>query len=240
VSLSSDHRSVRILLTGCTPAITNGLAAAWEFEQNANDSSGNGYDATAFGGISSSNYISGVVGDALYLESGQYLATAATSEVWNQWTISVFAKPADLPAGTFGQTIVEREQLGHFHDMELGIRTGSKVYVEVDLASETHLYSTSPVVANEWQHIAVTYDGAFNRIYIDGSLDATYANSGAQIDVTAPILIGRHINPNGHDYYSGALDQLLIYDRSLSASRCGAPVGVRHNVYTWTASRNAA
>ncbi len=37
--------------------------------------------------------------------------------------------------------------------MELGIRTGSKVYVEVDRATETHLYSTSSLIADEWQHI---------------------------------------------------------------------------------------
>ena len=48
-----------------------------------------------------------------------------------------------------------------------------------------------------------------------GVLNAEYENTGAHIDVVAPLQIGRHINPNGWDYYAGGIDQLLIYDRAL-------------------------
>ena len=198
--------------------ITNGLVAAYEFNGNANDVSGNGHNGTEFGGITSSNYVSGRVGQALHLDGqGEYIATETLTDTWDQWTISFFAKPDSLPPGsTYAQIIVERERVGSFQEIEIGTYFTGKFFFAADSASAALTFSDTDVLLNEWQHVAVTYNGTSQAIYIDGVLDSQYAQSNAYVDVNEPLLIGRHVNPNGPAFFSGTLDELYVYDRALS------------------------
>ena len=200
--------------------ITDGLDAGYGFAGNADDVSGNGHNGTEFGGITSSNYVSGRVGQALQFDGqGEYVATGTLTDTWNQWTIAFFAKPDSLPpASTHAQIIVERERVGPFQEIEIGTYFTGKFFFAADSATAALTFSDGDVLLNEWQHVAVSYDGTEQRVYVDGSLDSFFAQSNAHVNVNEPLLIGRHVNPNGPAFFSGTLDELYVYDRALSAS----------------------
>jgi hypothetical protein len=84
------------------------------------------------------------------------------------------------------------------------------------ILSQTHL------VTNQWYHVAVTDNAGQVRIYINGSLD-TSSNSGYGIPKlnSAPINIGK-TNPDSTFYFNGAIDDVRVYNRALSAEEIGA------------------
>jgi hypothetical protein len=83
--------------------------------------------------------------------------------------------------------------------------------------ANTDLNSGIVPVPNQWYHVAVTYDGATARIYVDGVL----RNSAA---ITTPIAtssyavgIGENTQNTGRQW-SGNIDELKIWARSISAA----------------------
>ena len=76
-------------VAGASPLVSSGLVAEWNFEGDGADSAGGEFDATEFGGIAPSNYSDGVLGDAVYLNTGQYFETASTAAAWANWTFAV-------------------------------------------------------------------------------------------------------------------------------------------------------
>ena len=78
--------------------------------------------------------------------------------------------------------------------------------------------STTTVPLNKWTHVAVRYDGAQMRIFINGTIDtATTAatNANTPIATTAPVLIG---GDTSRHHFHGYMDDVSIYDRALSDS----------------------
>ncbi len=79
------------------------------------------------------------------------------------------------------------------------------------------LISNNTLTANQWTHVAVTYDASEMRIYQDGILVGSLAKSGAL--VTAPSVntwLGD--NPTGGKTFDGLLDELKVYNRALSVN----------------------
>lgn len=64
---------------------------------------------------------------------------------------------------------------------------------------------------NTWHHLAATYDGATMKIYIDGSLAASQAQTGAITTNTNPLALG---NQTGfaNEYFGGSADEFRIWN----------------------------
>jgi hypothetical protein len=70
---------------------------------------------------------------------------------------------------------------------------------------------------NTWYHAVATYDGATMRLYLNGVQVASTAKTGALATAaTVPVGIGR--NPAGSNYVNGAVDDLRIFARGLTAA----------------------
>ena len=80
---------------------------------------------------------------------------------------------------------------------------------------------------NVWTYVALTWDGAQLRLYVDGALVTTAARTGVLQSVTAPLRIGGNV-PYG-EFFLGRLDEIRIYNRALSVAELQAdaatPVG---------------
>ena len=78
-------------------------------------------------------------------------------------------------------------------------------------------FATSVLPLNTWSFLAVTYDGATLRLYVNGGLVASQAKTGAIASSTSQLQIG------GDSIYgqsfSGLIDQVRIYNGALSAGR---------------------
>jgi hypothetical protein len=77
------------------------------------------------------------------------------------------------------------------------------------------VFSPAPLPINTWTHVAGTYDGATVKIYTNGVLAASFAQTGAIAPSTDGLFIGG--NPYyGHNFL-GTIDEVRIYNRALSA-----------------------
>ena len=80
------------------------------------------------------------------------------------------------------------------------------------------LLETAPgtIAADEWTHVAFTFDGTTARLYKDGSEVASGARQlGASTDT--PLLIGRDTTSNSR-YFDGQMSEIRVWDRALSAA----------------------
>ena len=71
-----------------------------------------------------------------------------------------------------------------------------------------------------WHHVACVYDGSNISIYVDGALDNITAKTGDMASNTRPITIGGH--ENGNQYFNGLIDEVKIYNFSLTPQQIAA------------------
>jgi concanavalin A-like lectin/glucanase superfamily protein len=86
------------------------------------------------------------------------------------------------------------------------------VEVDNDGSLGTQIGST---VNSAWHHVAVTYDGAYVKLYIDGVLRNNFPATGSIAPQTVKYYLG--YNWLG-DYWKGYIDDLRFYSRTLTAS----------------------
>jgi hypothetical protein len=81
-----------------------------------------------------------------------------------------------------------------------------------DSISKAHGMSNS-----NWYHIAMTYDGATAKLYVDGSSIGSKSISIVMKTAGADTVIGRPVNVGGN-YFDGKIDEVAIFNSALSAS----------------------
>ncbi len=69
---------------------------------------------------------------------------------------------------------------------------------------------------NQWTHVVGTFDGTYWIIYINGNLTRNISSVATLTTTTATLKIGYRSNNN--NYFNGSIDEVRIYNRSLSAS----------------------
>lgn len=84
--------------------------------------------------------------------------------------------------------------------------------------------SNAAIPLNTWTHVAVTYDGASLRHYINGALDRTTSVTCSISNTNSrPIRIGA--NGAGAEVMNGLIDDVRIYNRPLSGTEIQADMG---------------
>jgi hypothetical protein len=82
-------------------------------------------------------------------------------------------------------------------------------------SSHNYVNSTNnAVIVDQWQHLAVTWNGSTAKMYIDGSQNATASISGTQDLNTDALTIGK----SSSAYFTGSLDEVRLYAKELSAT----------------------
>jgi fibronectin type 3 domain-containing protein len=86
--------------------------------------------------------------------------------------------------------------------------------------------ASSPIPVNAWSHLAQTYDGATLRLYVNGVLASSHAQTGALEANNTPMWIGSNTY---NESFQGRIDDVRIYDHALSigelATDMNTPVG---------------
>ena len=200
-----------------------GLVAYHAFDNNVEDSSGNGHHGTLTGdpnfpvayvdgpaGFGQAALFDGADDGHQYVDLGTFNPSAATDQLsialWVKW---------DGPSGSW-QGLIGKRQAGDwdreimmwyfelerdtwdigFHREGSGIATGQ--ILEVGL----------------WTHVAVTFDGTTAKVYVDGVVVGEGSFSFGN-DTEAPMEIGAAAE-NGGNPFNGTLDEVRIYDIVLS------------------------
>ncbi|MFH1725635.1 MAG: LamG-like jellyroll fold domain-containing protein, partial [Elusimicrobiota bacterium] len=77
--------------------------------------------------------------------------------------------------------------------------------------------SETELAAGQWQHVAVVSDGSGSAIYINGILDTASGHTWSRTSNPAGWAVALGRNLWGSRHFRGALDEVAVYDRMLTA-----------------------
>ena len=80
------------------------------------------------------------------------------------------------------------------------------------------------LVANTWYHIAASYDGSYQRIYLNGLLadeDETVVAPAPAVDMDQRLLTIGNMGVGSPHQFGGILDEVRVYNRALTDAEIG-------------------
>jgi hypothetical protein len=197
------------------------LVAAYSFNAGSGttvaDVSGHGLTGTISGGATWT--AQGRFGNALSFNGTNAMVTVASNALLNLTTaMTVEAWVFPTAQGNLWHNVLIKERPGG-EVYNLYGNTDSSVPATFAVRSAA---PTSPVGAmgvsalplNTWTHLAVTYDGAMLRLYVNGAQVGSAAMTGAMVTSTGALRIGG--NSIWGEFFQGQIDEIRIYNRALT------------------------
>jgi hypothetical protein len=204
---SANATDITVEINQTTTTIDNSLVAYYPFNGNANDLTDNGRNLAVF---DITNLIAGKDNSPNSAYSfdgvGDYLEYTTDFPSFDNYTISLWAKPAS--AGTYEAMFSSDNNSGRGFQIDLD---GSNFRIRI--AGGGSLVLGTALLNGDWTFIAFTYDGTNYIGYMNDNITESEPGGTTEFD---RFRIGR--NRNGNTYFAGAIDELKIYNRALTAS----------------------
>jgi len=151
-------------------------------------------------------------GDGDYIDCG-------TSDIFNittNLTICLWVKRA----GSFGnyQGLVSKGHLDYWYIIGF---TNTNL-LEFRSTSTARTYSNSAIIDTNWHHYCGRYNGSYTHLFVDGvkQNDEDYVPS--PIGSNLNLVIGRYYADYSNYYFNGTIDDVSVYNYSLSAEQIKA------------------
>lgn len=203
---------------GDNPVDPSGLVAAFGFDESSGtqvlDASGNGNHGTLSNVTRSSQ---SKFGRALSFNGSNSLVTVGDSDtldLTNGVTLSAWVYPTSW-ANDWKTLIMKERSGGLVYTLNANSDAGQPNSTLRIGSSDRQLSAGSHLPTNTWTHLAATYDGARQRLYVNGVQVGSRAQIGT-LDVSAnPLRIGGNSVWTGQ-FFQGIIDEVRIYNRALS------------------------
>jgi hypothetical protein len=103
--------------------------------------------------------------------------------------------------------------------LEASSSNGNKPGTGVFLTSsaEPLAYGAAQLAASTWTHLAMTYDGATLKIYVNGTLATSTPQSGTMTASTNALQIGGDTTYG--QYFKGLIDEVRVYNIALTQAQ---------------------
>ena len=198
--------------------------AAYGFDETSGtqvlDASGNGNHGTL---SNATRTTQAKFGRALSFSGSNSLVTVSDSnslDLTSGMTLSAWVYPTTWASGW--KTVIMKERSGGlayalYANSDAGLPNSTLSIGSYDrqLTVGSHLPS------NAWTHLAATYDGTTQRLYVNGVQVGSRAQTGT-LDVSAnPLRIGGN-TVWANEYFQGLIDEVRIYNRALSQAEIAA------------------
>ena len=189
----------------CTTSPLN-IVNSYRAEGNANDST-NGAHGTLENGAA---FAAGNTGQAFSLDGVNDAVLTPTINLGAAYTVELWIRPTS--AASF-QNLVANNYLDTM-TLRFGTLYFNANHIEYWQGALQRINSPTSIPLNQWTHIALIYDGAVNRLYVNG-----VASGGASIVHTEtfnnPVRFGFSVG--GQDQrFQGRLDEITFFNRALS------------------------
>jgi hypothetical protein len=211
---------VNVTVNNTTPPVT-GLVAAYALDEGSGtavgDRSGTGNNGTISGATWSA---SGKNGAALSFDGVNDLVTVPDSnslDLTNGMTLEAWVNPTIT--GDW-KTVMLKEQPGQLVYALYGSNAANRPSGHVFVGADRELNGTAAVAVNTWTHLATTYDGTTQRMFVNGTQVATRAQTGSMPASTGALRIGG--NNVWTEWFAGRIDDVRIYRRALTAAEIQA------------------
>ncbi|MEI6746785.1 MAG: LamG domain-containing protein [Methylococcaceae bacterium] len=195
--------------------LKDGLVAHWSFDDcRATDNSGNGHDGTLGG---NPQCVDGVKGKAFSLDGVDDYFNVENSPLFNVDKHSIVTSIKS----SVGGIIIGKVNPWTYEAINLVLNSeNSKLHTSFATDYEVNhaIESVKTIADDKWHFVAMIYDGAFIKFYIDGILDSSYPRTGTVRTNNNDLAIGRHGGAaNGNDgFFNGLIDDTRIYNRALT------------------------
>jgi len=220
LSLCVASASLGFMANTAVADLSNGLVAHYPFDGNARDASGYGNHGVLQGNVT---FVDGKVGQAAFFNGEKdYISVAddGSLDVKNNMTISMFINPHYLSDEVFTDNgpngLVFKEKAYVFrilqskldHDFHNGTKWDGVG------ATRNHL-SQDNLSLNQWYFVALTFNGHVTRFFFEGNLVETIEHPVSINNSDNELRIGWQWD---NRYWHGLIDELRIYNRTLSNS----------------------
>ena len=248
-SLNGDIDSFRIYdralssveiqaLYGLDNNLANGLVAHYEFEGNADDSSGNGHNGEVIGATLTSDRFGDTNGAYHIAADTSYDRISLPAETVNgleDFTIASWVKASSLNSSW--NSIVSAARLGSYNELLLGYN-GSAGKWGLWLAGIVYddSFDSMDLGLEQWTHVTYTRVDSTVSIYLDGALSQSMAaNDTALVVDDGGVIIGQEQDAVGGSFearqsLNGDIDSLHIYNRALSSAEVQALYELNNNL----------
>ena len=223
------------------PAPTDGLVAYYPFDGNANDASGNGNHGTTYGVTLTTDRFGNENG-AYYFDGSSYIEVPNSDSLHNVTKAVTISAWVSATEGYLGGGVTpdsgyisvvckgyENRQYGLQIDNDnewlFALKGSESNSSEIFMCGSSAGYSIGV-----WQHVALTWDGATVKTYVNGVLVGDKACGDELTPNDESLYIGMDVGGVGLfgetwsqiEYLKGCLDDLRIYNRALSAAEVKA------------------
>ena len=188
----------------------------WLFDEAsgniARDNSGHGYDADL---KENPAWVEGKFRHALEFQGESYL------EIRNSSQNMAFGGSAPFSITAWvknqgGGTVIGKFNGGIIGAYILAINGDGTITFHREVDPWT-FSGTKALPDNEFGHVAVTYDGAEMKIYVNGEFDSRQDRGPQNTDTLTPVLIGaRFTNNEPSEFFNGVLDEVAIFNVALT------------------------
>ena len=201
----SSVLALALVLTSIASAADPGLVGWWRFDDGSGttaiDSSGNGFDIP----LHNTTWEDGVFGGASnfhgeghgYVGNFRYGDNAITVCAWVRHDAFRISKIERYVTVAPEVAVIRKEANGSLH-----------FYIKTD-GSLRHLRVSGVFTEGRWHHVAGTWDGVTQRLYIDG-VEIASQEPGGVLGNTSNVEMG-----SGSEPFNGMLDEVRIYNRAL-------------------------
>jgi len=195
---------------------TGKLVGFWKLDGDANDSSGSGNHGTING---EPNLVIGQIGGALQFDGiDDYIRTDYATDL-PTWTVAIWVKSPAAPKKAAPSGPVQREK-----NLQISWNHSSADFRGVAglrVADQWYAASFGELEANQWYHLAATYDGENLKAYTNGVLITDNPDPlGPPDKESATLKFAKHANYG--DHFEGTIDDVRIYSYDLSADEVAA------------------
>lgn len=204
----------------------SGLVAEYLFQGNAKDTSGNNNHGTVSGAVLTEDRFGRA--NRAYFFNGKnsyiWVRNSASLNLEDSFTFSAWVKIASLTPD------------GYAMILDKGLNTlAYEFFVQwTEMVAALHRKPDTTIEAregpvdirlNEWVHLAFTWNGTNITYYFNGIPDRDVDSFNGTLKTNTDNLyigrspVGRNIKPEYDEYFHGAIDDLRIYNRALTAAQ---------------------
>ena len=189
------------------------ISTVGENDTLVKDWSGRGNNGTAFNGVRVNT--TGKYGGAMTFDGVDDYVNVTHNSIFNinnSITLSAWVKTID---GTSNYIITKNED-SWFLAIGADASTTNKFSFFLTPFSLVWLGSSSDINDGIWHHVVGTYNGSVKSVFVDGIQENSTNITGAIGTGASSVLIGHR--PLLSAYFNGSIDEVMIFNRSLSAS----------------------
>jgi len=193
--------------------------AAYAFNEGAGSTATDASGTGNTGIITGATWTAGKYGSALSFNGTTALVTipdAPSLHVTTALTVEAWVNPS-TSTGAWEDVIYKGDDTFYLEAMS---GSGAEPVAGGTWASNANLNAPAPLALHTWTHLAATYDGTTFRLYINGTLVESAAQTGPFATSIYPLQIGGDSLYGQH--FAGLIDDVRVYTVALTAAQIQA------------------